>query len=169
MQTSAIRLCYLGLAMFCGAFSVSQSGPQKVLLLSPGRIPGLPVQVRTELERLGCEIPQNTASKAPNNVVSGTFSKVGQRDWAALCAHGDRMRVVVAWGGRSSCSAEPTDRIDPIANVWSQQQDNSFETYVISAPPKRILSFREFFGDDHKSAVTHDGIEYGGGNAPVIY
>jgi hypothetical protein len=59
--------------------------------------------------------------------------------------------------------------MDPIANIWSQQQDNPFETYVVAAHPAKIMRFREFFGDSHKNPITHDGIEYGGGNASVIY
>lgn len=169
MPYRTLKTCCLAAIAFWSISHQSRPEPAKTRLLFPREFPELPVQVRDDLQKMGCQIPQNTASNQPNNVVRGAFAKAGQTDWAALCAHGGRMRVVVIWGGRGRCSAEPSDTTDPIANVWSQQQDNAFEVFVSRAPRSRILNFREFFGDGHKNQITHDGIEYGGGNASVIY
>lgn len=169
MQFKALTSCCLASVILWGVSGIRQAQPPAVRLLQPRQIPNLPASVRTELERLGCEIPQNETSKPPNNVVSGEFAKVAQKDWAALCAQSGKMRVVVIWGGRNSCSAQPSNKTDPVANIWSQQQDGPFETYVALARPAKILRFREFFGNSNRNPVTHDGIEYGGGNASVIY
>lgn len=169
MPYSTLRAFCLAAIAFWPASHHRPSRPAKVRLLDPREIPELPANVREDLQKMGCQIPQNTASSQPNNLVHGAFAKTGQTDWAALCARGDRMRVVVLWGGRGPCSSEPSDTTDPIANIWSQQRDTPFEVFVSRAPRSRILTFREFFGDYHKNQITHDGIEYGGGNASVIY
>ena len=142
----------------------------KVKLLTPAQLHA-PKEVQQKLQLMGCTIPQDEAVPTrPNNIVPGEFATKGQRDWAALCAKDVFMRVVVLWGGENKCSMQASDREDPITNVWSQQRDEPpFQTYVQAATPKRILELRKFFGDPTHNEISHDGVEYGGENASVIY
>lgn len=142
----------------------------KVKLLTPAQLDA-PKEVQQKLQRMGCMIPQDEAAATrPSNIVAGEFARKGQRDWAALCAKDGRMRIVVLWGGENKCSMKPSDREDPITNVWSQQRDEPpFQTYVQAAKPQRILELRKFFGDPQHNEIIHDGVEYGGENASVIY
>jgi hypothetical protein len=162
-----------GLALIVAVVSASSgqsAQSMNVKLLSPEQFTNVPKPIRAGLERMGCVIPQDESATQPNNFVAGEFAKKGQTDWAALCAKNGTMQVVVLWGGESACSSEPSDKKDPITNIWSQQRDEPpFATYVQTAKSERILELRKFFGDAHENQVTHSGVEYGGGNASVIY
>jgi TonB family protein len=75
-------------------------------LLPPSSFPELPTAFRAELERRGCMIPQSPEVREPNNVIRGEFARKHQIDWAALCAKGDEIAIVVFGGKPTACSAE---------------------------------------------------------------
>jgi len=58
----------------------------QVTRLPPSAFPELPKNMRRELERRGCTIPQAWADKKPQNVIKGEFTRKGQTDWAVLCS-----------------------------------------------------------------------------------
>jgi TonB family protein len=74
--------------------------------LPPSSFPDLPTAFRAELEGRGCTIPQGPWTPEPNNVIRGEFARKGQTDWAALCAQGDQIAIVVFWGEPTACPSE---------------------------------------------------------------
>jgi hypothetical protein len=70
--------------------------------------PELPPSVRSELDDIGCWVPQTYSAKG-RNVIRGRFAASNQNDWAALCSNGDTSMIVIVWGGDSRC-ASPIER-----------------------------------------------------------
>jgi len=57
-----------------------------VTRLEPSAFPELPGNIRQELERRGCTIPQVWKDRKPHNVIRGEFTRNGQTDWAVFCS-----------------------------------------------------------------------------------
>src|SRR6266850_1103498 len=66
--------------------TISTEADLQVTRLPPSAFPELPANIRRELERRGCTIPQVRADKKPQNVIKGVFTRKGQTDWAVLCS-----------------------------------------------------------------------------------
>src|SRR5271170_2762466 len=54
--------------------------------LEPSAFKDLPAEVREELERRKCLVPQTYEARQPENVISGKFRDGDDRDWAVLCS-----------------------------------------------------------------------------------
>lgn len=83
--------------------------------LKPEEFIEAPAKFRAELESKKCLIPQpyDHSSGQKANMITGEFSKKGQKDWAALCSRDGKSSIIIYWGGKSSCSdsiAESTDK-----------------------------------------------------------
>lgn len=52
-------------------------------------------------------MPQSFTSERPHNVVTGSFARAGQQDWAVLCSRQDSSSVLIFWGGADAES--PTE------------------------------------------------------------
>jgi hypothetical protein len=74
-----------------------------ISLVQPRAFTDAPKWVRSELERMGCRIPQAVSEPGPHNLISGAFAAKGQKDWAALCERDGKFRIVVLWGGPKKC------------------------------------------------------------------
>lgn len=74
--------------------------------LAPSAFAGLPAEVREELERLECTVPQPFTAEKPANVINGRFTSPRQTDWAILCSRQRRSSVLVFRGGSVAAVAE---------------------------------------------------------------
>ena len=75
--------------------------------LSPRDFPALPAQVASALIELGCTVPQASYFvKGKSNVKSGSFAKLGQKDYAVLCSKNGASHIQVVWGGKTRCKSE---------------------------------------------------------------
>lgn len=61
---------------------------RRIVRLPPTRFPELPPNIARDLQKRGCEIPQDELNPGsrPNNVIKGEFFRAGQTDWAILCS-----------------------------------------------------------------------------------
>jgi len=66
-----------------------------VVRLAPAAFPALPVEVRRDLDRRGCRVPQSYLDSLPHNVVHGAITATGRADWAVLCSIAGRSRILV--------------------------------------------------------------------------
>jgi hypothetical protein len=115
--------------------------------------PAVPLAVRTAFQHRGCRIPQAYYSGRPNNVVPGHFRRKQQRDWAAFCATGDRVMVVVAWGGPSDCPDSLVRTRMPVAHA---------DQYGLAvADPETIQRHELSYGAGDTLSLDHDGIDLG--------
>ena len=139
--------------------------PQRLVLAS--EFPNIPEDMRTFLTQRRCQLPKtdNYDSDHPINVVSAHFARADQTDWAGLCVVDDRPEVVVLWGRETSCPGEIQSGW-PLKHRFSHEADGLVLSRVGA---KQILTYREFFGDEHSNEVNHEGIEVDDGQASLIY
>ena len=75
-----------------------------VIYREPQSYRELPASFVDSLKKDGCRIPQATVGgKVASNVISGSFAKKGQLDWAALCSKEGHQYIAVFWGGSAQC------------------------------------------------------------------
>ena len=101
MKHPAAALLLLLLA--CGAARADAWAEADIAVhrAAPADIGVLPGEVRTELERRGCRIPQPFNAKRLENFAQGSFLARKAKDWAVLCSVGRVSRVLVFPGGSS--------------------------------------------------------------------
>jgi hypothetical protein len=141
--------------------------------LSPQAFPAAPAPVRAALERMGCTIPQDVTARSPHNVITGSFAKPGQTDWAALCSRNSESSIIVFWGGSptsTSILGKPAKDRD-----WLQGEGHGTAAYSHYIAPASVKEIKEYMARsvdiDDKPAppITHDGIEEGSEKGAAIY
>lgn len=137
------------------AASASSHG---VGLLAPGAFPRAPRRVADKLAAQGCQVAQAKLGPSPNNLIVGSFAKRRQADYAALCAHGDRMIVRIAWGGPGQCPDSISDSERSIADDRTLGVADSF--FIIGRDPR---------ADGKPVPVSHDGIAESKGASAVVW
>ncbi|HWZ24189.1 MAG TPA: hypothetical protein VN037_02835 [Verrucomicrobiae bacterium] len=68
---------------------------RQVTRLPPSAFPQVPTEIRRELKRRGCTIPQVSSGKKPQNVIKGEFIGKGRADWAVLCSLNGVSRILI--------------------------------------------------------------------------
>ncbi len=112
----------------------------------------LPPGARTVFERRGCRVPQSPyAGTSPSNVVQGHFGRKDQTDWAALCAAGETMIVVIAWGGPAACP----DTLQRTAQPVSEEHG------IAAVDSAYIEQHEQWYGGERSFPVDHEGIDFG--------
>lgn len=99
-----IWLRYLILPVLLASTTFAQDKWQEananVVRLAPASFKQLPPLVVADLEARHCTIPQTFAEREPHNVVSGSFTKRGEVDWAILCSRNGVSTILVYPSGR---------------------------------------------------------------------
>jgi hypothetical protein len=151
------------------ATALPQTPPEDVQKrVSPNAYSSAPATIRAALEKQHCELPETQhGDKTRLNIVSGHFASPTQTDWAAICIADDgSTRALVFWNKLAPC---PTEIHHGWALAGHFPPGKAGSLYLLAAPTKQVLAYREFFGDAHRNAVTHEGIEVGGEEASIIY
>ena len=92
MNGRAAALALMVTSILFGAISEHSDG---IVRLRPSAFDNLPAQLRVELERHQCTIPQLYGDGKPHNVISGAFIRKGTRDWAVLCSQDGSSSILV--------------------------------------------------------------------------
>jgi hypothetical protein len=112
-----------------------------------------------ELERRGCNIPQEFFAKKPNNVVKGAFARPGELDWAVLCSIKGVSTILVFWNGSEKNPAA----IAPIEDrTFLQVVTNEKIGYSRGiGPVGRDFIMRHFkaYGGPKPPPIDHQGID----------
>jgi hypothetical protein len=137
-----------------------QRADKATLRLDPSDFAALPIEVRTALEHRGCRIPQPYGShEEKKNVISGQFQSAAQTDWAVLCSHEGRSKILVFYGGRSAQVDEIAEEADlQYLQVISGDNEIGYSRRLTVATPKII---RQHLVHNTRSSLSieHDGIE----------
>jgi len=130
----------------------------KIRRVDPREFKELPIDLIQELKKLGCAVPQTFTSKKRHNVVSGTFAKKGQKDWAVLCSRDRSSSVLIFWGGDKQCPSEILPSKD---REWLQGTgDGIGYSRAIRAVDKNfIVSHFEAYGGPTPPTILHQGID----------
>ncbi|MFA5162607.1 MAG: hypothetical protein WC421_10215 [Elusimicrobiales bacterium] len=132
--------------------------------LPPSAFPKLPAKLRAELERRRCTIPQAAGFSAPHNVISGSFDRPGQTDWAVLCSRDGMSSVIMFWNslpdnaGAIAAPAEDKNWLDESGEQVCYRRYLSaaradYMKEIVSAAQKPGLP-----GGIAPKQVDHDGI-----------
>ncbi|QNP40051.1 hypothetical protein [Lysobacter solisilvae (ex Woo and Kim 2020)] len=148
--------------------------PGDIPLREPAEFPALPLDIRHDLERRGCRIPQSQQAdpNARSNVVSGRFGSAAQRDWAVLCSRNGDSSLLVYWRGDINDVLVEAGSPDMDWMQWQGPPEGwQYTRYIATATPKMIRRLADAFGDPSELPVPldHDGIEAGdSGKASTI-
>lgn len=128
--------------------------------LAPSAIARLPAEVREEMERRGCTVPQPFPGDDPANIVTGRFTSPDRLDWAVLCSRDRRSSILVFPGGEASGIAELAG--EPDVDSLQTIDGNGTIGYSRALAVANAADIREY----HKSSggpplppLDHDGIE----------
>ena len=129
--------------------------------LSPRSFRQLPTAVVESLEARKCLIPQYPYTKAPHNVIHGSFTGAKRNEWAVLCSRRGISSILIFSAKPAKLIAEVAPKKD---NIFLQQEGKGKPYYsrVISAVGKEyILKHYEAYGGPEPPPITHQGIDDG--------
>jgi hypothetical protein len=137
----------------------------KIRKLPPSAFPELPPAIGKRLETLDCGVPQVRGEAEPQNVIHGSFARLGQTDWAVLCSRAGKSSILIFWGKPTACSAEIATRDDSNYLQGDAEGRRAYSRQISSANDKKILEYAEAFGQDGTGKapasprLDHSGIE----------
>jgi hypothetical protein len=127
--------------------------------LPPAAFPQLSGDVRAELEKRGCLVPQTVRAKQPENVISGHYRDAGTTDWAAVCSRDGYSSILVFWKGSAQSVEEIGRRKDTDDLLASSSKENlGYARFISSASPERIQRKKH---NKQLGPFNHEGIEDG--------
>lgn len=153
-----IALASLSLMTMASANEVDSANT--VPRLSPREFTAIPAQVRATLIEMGCSIPQASFFlKGKSNVISGSFAKRGQKDYAVLCSKNGVSHIQVVWGGQARCEAALQMYED---NIFFQQVTSGKMEYsrALGVTSRNSIANITHNDDDFKPSVPfHEAIQ----------
>lgn len=129
--------------------------------LSPKMFPELPASIADELVKQGCTIPQPSAYLKKNTgVISGSFAKHDQKDYAVLCSRNGVSHIQIIWGGTSQCASELRPSPDRSYLQGGPGPGGiAYSRAIANAPQKTIAAYKSEYGGPNPPDTSHDGIE----------
>lgn len=158
------------IALVCSTASMGLPRPSQELIgkaietdlqvtrLTPSAIPKLPANIKGELERRGCTIPQELTGKKPQNVINGEFTRKGQIDWAVLCSVNQVSTILVFHNASEKNPSElaPESDIDMLQDVGGGVR--VYSRAISSVGGEYILSHYRAYGTSKPPTIDHQGI-----------
>ncbi len=131
----------------------------KIKRLSPDIFSKLPSNIKSDLKNNGCKIPQTYITNNPHNVISGSFEKNGQIDWAVLCSVKGKSTIRIYWDGKLDQLVE----IEPSKDRnWLQGIGGGkigFSRFISTVGNDFIIRHYKNYGGTKPPAQLHDGID----------
>ena len=125
--------------------------PYLIRRLPVASFPDLPEKIASQLEKLGCLIPQTYQAHHPENVIHASLERPGSSDWAVLCSTDRTVKLMVFFANSSIPSVlatesetarlETHDRTGVLGFAWgidvaSPQQVREAQATMEHHPPK---------------------------------
>lgn len=132
---------------------------RQIRRLPADSFPGLPDEVRSEMRRLDCAVPQGSDLQHPHNILMGSFADVSQNDWAFLCSRDGTSSIHLLWGGVERCDS-PIGHAEDRSYLQGLGGDSiGFSRRLLAIDRDGMLSRARAFGGPPVPAVWHHGIE----------
>jgi hypothetical protein len=127
--------------------------------VSPSSFPAMPPEVRVELERRRCKVPQPSDTGRLQNVISGKFTGSAALDWAILCSREKQSAILIFHKGRSNSVDELAN--EPDAQYLQMMEDGHIGFYrlIMVAPSDAIRQHLRRHAALKPAAIDHDGIK----------
>jgi hypothetical protein len=139
--------------------------------LAPSSFSQLPKNVRQELERRNCTIPQVWGAHEPGNVISGEFLKKGQKDWAVLCSVRLKSSILVLPAGspQTAFKLEEEEDLNKLAGVGDGKI--GYTRQIAPADEAFIHEHRRADDETKLPPIDHVGIgdSVAGGSVVLYY
>jgi hypothetical protein len=140
-----------------------ETADRQVVRLSPKAFPELPSNLRAELERRGCTIPQVPPQismiKGRQNVIKGEFSKTGQTDWAVLCSIDRISSILIFWNG-SSLKPADIEKTADLDHLQGWRGDKIvYDRVITPVGTKFIMEHYSAYGGEKPPPLDHQGID----------
>jgi hypothetical protein len=131
---------------------------EAIVRLNPSFFPALPAEVRVELERRRCKVPQPVDVGQLQNVISGKFTGPRALDWSVLCSREKRSTILVFHKGRTNSVDEFASEPDAHYLQMTEHGHIGFSRLIMVVSGDAI---RQHLGRHAalKSAIDHDGIK----------
>jgi hypothetical protein len=152
-------------------WSIAQAvpSPASIRRTAPAEFRGLPVTIRSDLERRGCFIPQPYNAHAASNVIHGAFTAAKVSEWAILCSVRDTSQILI-YRFPASAGASVIDSLERAADIgWMQAIGNGRWGYSrllrtlalrqIRAWKRHVDGHTTSLSIDTPSSIDHDAIE----------
>ena len=131
-----------------------------VTRLSPSIFRELPAPIVVELIKQGCTVPQPTFfMKRKSNVISGSFARQGQKDYAILCSRDGVSHIQVIWGGTVRCPSELRSSNDLAYLQRVLPGRIGYSRAIATAPQRTIASYSAKHRGPRPPDGAHAGIE----------
>ena len=150
------------LALYFVTVAASSFGQTPLL---PAALPELPSNIRTDLERRKCKIPQLTylpGFQKRENVIRGEFAMYGQTDWAVLCEVGGSSSILIYW---NASHINPTkfgeERIEAHYELTQDGALGGNIRAIATAGKQLMIASYRRYGGPKPPMIDHDGIEDG--------
>ena len=142
----------------------------QITRLAPSAFPELPVNIRRELKRRRCTIPQVRADKKPQNVIKGEFTRKGQTDWAVLCSV-NQVSAILVFRNASERNPSELERETDIDKLQAVSGDaTGYSRAISSVGQEYILSHYRSSGGPKPPTIDHQGINDAfAGKASVVH
>lgn len=154
------------IAILLVSFSVTRAdewddAAKAITRLSPRMFPELPASIADELEKNGCTIPQPSAYyEKKTGVISGSFAKRGQIDYAILCSKNGVSHIQVIWGGTTQCESELKPRDDRNSLQGGPGPGGiAYSRAIATASQRTIAAYQSEYQGLKIPDTSHDGIE----------
>ena len=130
----------------------------QVTRLGPSAFPELPRNIRRELERRGCTIPQVWEDRKPHNVIKGEFIRKGQIDWTVICSL-NRVSSILIFRNASEQNPSELAREADIEKLQGVGGDViGYSRAISSVGRKFILDHYHAYGGPKPPTIDHQGI-----------
>ncbi|MDQ3256625.1 MAG: hypothetical protein M3R15_22505 [Acidobacteriota bacterium] len=162
------KIFSLILAISAALFSAQNSGAQDkwqvadavTTRLLPKTFPQLPRKIMRHLQTRGCTIPQSYGNSVPHNVISGEFTKKGQKDWAILCSKHKVSSILIFRGGSTKSVAKIAKAED---HQFLQSIDGAsnigFSRAIDVVDRNYILEHYKAYSGPKPPPISHHGID----------
>ena len=129
----------------------------------------LPPSVRDAFTAMNCQVPQNSLTGGPANLVDGEFAANGQRDWAALCSNSTVTEIRVVWGGPARCEDRHASRQDSDSMVAKPPSLFTYARRLAAASPEHVARYLTRHRAKLSEHPAHDALEDSNGSASLVY
>jgi hypothetical protein len=137
----------------------SETKALSAIYLRPAAFPELPSDVSKDLERRGCQIPQQAYAHEHTNVIRGEFARAGQTDWAVLCSVRGTSRILVYWNGKGQNPAEIAPSKDSAFSNKDAAGKVQFLRGISAVNKEFILTHYQAYGGPTPPPIDHEGID----------
>lgn len=147
------------------------SPPASIARLGLDAFPTVPPPVRAALEGRGCRVPQSYGDRQPHNVIEGSFTAAGRREWAVLCSVRDTSTVLIVSGAgvvvdslERGEDAEWIEHMPDLGPVYARRLKRVSPDQLRAAP-------RDPEGPNAPRRADHDAIKlvYDGKGSSTLY